>query len=78
MILETIPAISALTVDQKLLLVGEIWNEVSRQPEITPQVAALLDERIAEYKASPESVRTTEQVTAAIMELKQRIVRVES
>ncbi|MDZ4288229.1 MAG: addiction module protein [Prosthecobacter sp.] len=75
MILETIPAISALTVDQKLRLVGELWNEVSRQPDMTPAIAALLDERMADYDARPESVRTTEQVTAGIMALKQRVAK---
>ena len=75
MILETIPAISALTVDQKLRLVWEIWSDVSRQPDVTPGIATLLNERMAEYEAAPGTVRTTEQVTAGIMELKQRISR---
>ena len=75
MILETIPAIQALTVDQKLRLVWEIWNEVSQASGISPETHALLDERIAQYEADPAATRTTDQVTAGIFELKRRIAQ---
>lgn len=73
MILETMPALSALTVDQKLRLVSELWQDVSRDSEITAETAALLDERMQEYEANPAAVRSTEQVAAGIQELKKRI-----
>jgi putative addiction module component (TIGR02574 family) len=73
MILETIPAIQALTVDQKLRLVWEIWNEVSHASELSPGVGELLDRRIAEYEANPSAARTTDEVTAGILALKARL-----
>jgi hypothetical protein len=51
MILETMPALSALTVDQKLRLVSELWQDVSRDGTITAETAALLDERLQEHAA---------------------------
>lgn len=74
MILETMPALSALTVDQKLRLVSELWQDVSRDSTITAETAALLDERLKDHEANPEAVRSTEQVAAGIRELKKRIV----
>lgn len=73
MILETLPALGALTVDQKLRLVWELWQDVSHDSSITPEVAALLDERLAEHAANPADVRSTEEVTAGILALKKRI-----
>ncbi|MBB5033849.1 addiction module protein [Prosthecobacter vanneervenii] len=73
MILETLPAVSALTVDQKLRLVSELWHDVSREGTITADTAALLDERLQEHAANPAAVRSTEQVTAGILALKKHI-----
>ncbi len=73
MILETMPALGALTVDQKLRLVWELWQDVSRDSSINVETAALLDERIQEHEANPDAVRSTEQVTAGILALKKRL-----
>ncbi|MGV3662710.1 MAG: addiction module protein [Prosthecobacter sp.] len=73
MILETLPMLGSLTVDQKLRLVCELWQDVSSDHTITSEMAALLDERLAEHAASPDAVRSTDEVTAGIMELKKRI-----
>ena len=73
MILETMPALGALTVDQKLRLVWELWQDVSRDSSINVETAALLDERIQEHEANPDAVRTTEQVTEGILALKKRL-----
>lgn len=67
------PALGALTVDQKLRLVWELWQDVSRDSSINVETAALLDERIQEHEANPDAVRTTEQVTAGILALKKRL-----
>jgi putative addiction module component (TIGR02574 family) len=75
MILETIPAIQSLTVDQKLRLVWELWNDVSKNTTLTPEAGALLNERLAEYEANPDAVRTTDEVTAGIMRIKQTIAK---
>lgn len=73
MILETLPALGALTVDQKLRLGWELMHDVSRDRSISAETAALLDERLAEHEATPDATRTTDEVTAGIMELKKRI-----
>jgi putative addiction module component (TIGR02574 family) len=73
MILETLPAVGALTVDQKLRLVWELWQDVSHDGSITAGVAELLDERLADHEAAPGEVVSTEEVTAGILKLKQRI-----
>jgi putative addiction module component (TIGR02574 family) len=74
MILETIPAIQALTVEEKLLLAGEIWREASAAAEpVSPEMAALLDERIAAYRERPQDVLSTEQVAENMRRLKERL-----
>jgi putative addiction module component (TIGR02574 family) len=73
MILETIPAIQALTVEEKLLLAGEIWREASAAEPISPELAAMLDERIAAYREHPQDVLTTGQVAESIRRLKERL-----
>ena len=74
MILETIPAIQALSVEEKLLLAGEIWREASAAAgPISSETAALLDERIAAYRDHPENVLTTDQITDHLRQLKERL-----
>ena len=73
MILEALPALGALTVDQKLRLVWELMQDVSRDRSISAETAALLDERLAEHEAAPNATRTTDEVTTGILELKKRI-----
>ena len=78
MIVESIPAIQSLTVDQKLRLVWELWHDVSKDTAVSPGAAALLDERLAEYQANPEATRSTDEITAGIMRLKQRLAKTQS
>jgi putative addiction module component (TIGR02574 family) len=73
MILESIPAIASLSVEEKLRLISEIWNAVSSEPDLTPEVAELLDSRLAAYEADPHAVLTTEEVTLNIEKLKRRL-----
>lgn len=74
MILEKIPAIQSLTVEEKLLLAGEIWRETSASAaSISSEMAALLNERITAYRERPQDVLTTEQVTENIRQLKERL-----
>jgi hypothetical protein len=74
MILETMPALGALTVDQKLRLAQELWQDASKDCTIPPGVAVLLDERLKMDAANPGSRRTTDEVTAGLMALKQRMI----
>jgi hypothetical protein len=73
MILETLPELGALTVDQKLRLVWELWQDVSQDSSITPEIGLILDERLAEHASDPANVRNTEEVTAGILALKKRL-----
>jgi len=73
MILETLPALGALTVDEKLRLACELVQDASRGDTMTAETAVLLDERLADHEANPHSVRSTDEVTAGIRELKARI-----
>lgn len=74
MILETIPAIQALTVEEKLLLAGEILRDASATAEpVSPEMAALLDERIAAYRDRPQDALSTGQVADNIRKLKERL-----
>ncbi len=73
MIIETIPALGSLTADQKLRLVWELWHDVSRDTTVSVATGDLLDERLAEHSAAPDDLHTTDEVTAGIMALKQRI-----
>ena len=73
MILETFPEISALTVDQKLRLVSELWQEVSSDNHLSPETENLLKERLAVYEANPDAVRSTDQVSEGIEKIRQRL-----
>lgn len=73
MILETMPALGTLTIDQKLGLVWELWQDVSHDTTITPDAALLLDQRLAEDDAHPGDRRSTQEVTAGILALKKRL-----
>lgn len=73
MIMETLPVLGTLTVDQKLRLAWELWQEVSHEASITPEIASLLDQRLAEHEARPDDVRSTEEITAGLLALKKRI-----
>ncbi len=73
MILETLPAVSSLTVDQKLRLVWELWQDVSHDASISAEATELLDQRLEDFEARPEDVRNTEEVTTGILQIKQRI-----
>lgn len=73
MILETIPAIGKLTSDQKLRLVWELWRDVDKDAVLDAGTARVLDERLADHDANPDAVRSTSEVTAGIMALKQRL-----
>jgi putative addiction module component (TIGR02574 family) len=73
MILETLPALNALTVDQKLRLVWELWHDVSHQQIDTPSIAPLLHARLEAHEANPEDTKSTADVTAGILALKLKL-----
>lgn len=68
MVLESIPALAQLTPDERLILAAELWREnaVGETEEPDPAIVSLLQERMAQYEASPESVSTWDEVKARL------------
>jgi putative addiction module component (TIGR02574 family) len=74
MILETIPQLAALNREQKACLAFELWDEAEAGDlPVTPEQASLINDSLAAYKANPDAVFTTEQVTERLRQLKMRI-----
>jgi putative addiction module component (TIGR02574 family) len=61
--------IDRLTIDDKLLLLDEIWDSIAAAPEdlpITDEQKRVLDRRIAELDAKPNNVVTWEEIKAHV------------
>jgi putative addiction module component (TIGR02574 family) len=70
MIAERIPALQALSPDEKLILAGELWEELAAHPETFPERAdhlKILQERLEHYRQHPEDVTAWEDVKARIL-----------
>jgi len=70
MIAEKIPELKNLSPEEKLMLVGELWDELAAQPEAFPpreDHVKLLRQRLEHYRQNPED-------TVAWEEVKQRIL----
>lgn len=74
MILETLPVVNALTVDQKLQLAFELVQEASRDGSVPEAINLELDKRLKAHDSNPSQVKTTDEVTAGLQELKRRLV----
>ena len=62
MILEQFSEIQDLTPLEKLLLVGELWDDLAKHPSeipVSPETIAELDRRIEAYERDPEGTSTT-------------------
>jgi putative addiction module component (TIGR02574 family) len=69
MIAERIPQLQNLSPEEKLILVGEIWDELAASPNSLPprqDHIDLLKQRLADYKKNPTDVRSWEEVKSAI------------
>lgn len=68
MIAEIIPALHALSSDEKILLAAELWRDAVGGEVETPNPALVqaLRERLDYYKQHPEQVSTWEEVRARI------------
>jgi putative addiction module component (TIGR02574 family) len=74
MILETIPQLATLTREQKACLAFELWDSAEAGgAALTQEQETKIDESLAAYKANPDAVYTTEQVTERLRQLKTRI-----
>ena len=70
-------ALRRLTVPERLQLVADLWDSIATDaPDeafpMTPELAAELDRRWAEYEAHPEAARPWEEVEAEIRERLQK------
>jgi putative addiction module component (TIGR02574 family) len=70
MIAEKIPELKNLSPDEKLILVGELWDELAAPPAsvpVTPEQIAELDRRMEEYRRDPSQVTTWEAIKKRIL-----------
>jgi putative addiction module component (TIGR02574 family) len=68
-ITERIPALAQLSVQEKLLLASELWDEVIAQGEDIPVSQHILDEldrRMEEYRRDPSTASPWEEVKQRI------------
>lgn len=58
-----------LPTEDKVALINELWADVvaeERSHPISPELAQLLDERVATYEANPEQLHTIEHVVETL------------
>ena len=70
MIAEKIPQLKTLSADEKLILVGELWEELAKDPAGFPpreDHVRLLRERLEEYRKNPVNLDSWETVKARIL-----------
>jgi putative addiction module component (TIGR02574 family) len=71
MILEKLPEVEALSAEEKQLLAEEIWDDLSRMRDpfpITEEQLQILEDRVAEYRAHPERVKSWDDVKRNLSE----------
>jgi putative addiction module component (TIGR02574 family) len=69
MILEKLPSVQALSIDDKERLAEEIWEEVSAIRDTLPvpqEHLDILEQRRAEYEANPKLVKSWDEVKAGL------------
>ena len=69
MIAESIPQLSSLSSDEKILLAAELWREAAggEGAPPNPELVAALRERVAWYREHPTEVSTWAEVRARIL-----------
>jgi putative addiction module component (TIGR02574 family) len=70
MIAERIPELKNLSSEEKLILVGELWDELAAHPEAFPpreDHVKLLKERLEHFRQHPGDVVAWEKVKARIL-----------
>jgi putative addiction module component (TIGR02574 family) len=70
MIAEKIPELKTLSAEEKLILVGELWDELAASADAFPpreDHIKLLRERLEHYRQHPDDVVAWEQVRARII-----------
>jgi putative addiction module component (TIGR02574 family) len=67
--LKELPQIMALSTEEKLDLIHDLWESIAPevdQSEVSDEEKKLLDERSEKHLANPESALTLEQVKALV------------
>lgn len=70
MIAERIPELRKLSPEEKLILVGELWDDLAAHSDTFPpreDHLELLRERVAHYRRNPEDMAAWEDVKARIL-----------
>jgi putative addiction module component (TIGR02574 family) len=70
MIAERFPGLEALSVEEKLILVDELWDEIAARPEAFPpreDHLELIEQRLDHYRKHPDDVVAWENVKARIL-----------
>jgi putative addiction module component (TIGR02574 family) len=69
-IAEKIPELKCLSAEEKLILVGELWDELAGQPDAFPprqDHIKVLRDRLEHYRQHPADVVAWEDVKARIL-----------
>ena len=70
MVAETIPQLKSLSPEEKLILVGELWDQLAADPQAFPKRddhVKLLEGRLAYFRQHPEDVMAWEEVKKRIL-----------
>jgi putative addiction module component (TIGR02574 family) len=70
MIAEKIPELKTLSPEEKLILVGELWDDLAAQPDASPSREdhiKVLKERLEVYRQHPGNVIAWEDLKARIL-----------
>lgn len=70
MIVERFPGLAALSVEEKLILVSELWDELVAHPDAFPpreDQIKLLEQRLEHYRNNPNDVAAWEDVKVRIL-----------
>lgn len=64
MIVEKLPAVACLSIEEKWNLAVELWDEVSAHQDELPvnqEILAVVEQRFADYERDPSSALTLEE-----------------
>ena len=70
MIVETLPAVGALSPPEKMLLASELWEQLSAtetEIPLTRNQIAELDRRMEHYRMHPDEVTTWDEIKARLL-----------
>jgi putative addiction module component (TIGR02574 family) len=73
MLIEKLPNVQSLPLEEKWLLIDELWQDLAHRIESSPadaNVVELLEKRFADYLADPSLAKPTDQVFERLAGLK--------